>query len=101
MTYIHYDIFCGGVNIVARCVMKQDAVLFWKMVKYAAVAVGGLMTIGIVTLMFLARGTGEDITGIVAPALFVTFAAIVVAIVAAVVQRREQRAVGAKHGTGH
>ena len=31
-------------------------------VKYAALAVSGLMLAGIATLMFLARGTGEDIT---------------------------------------
>lgn len=71
--------------------MKQDAILFWKLVKYAALAVGALMVAGIVTLMVLARGTGEDITGIVAPALLVTFASIVVVIVAMVRERREKR----------
>ena len=49
------------------------------------------MMAGIATLMFLARGTGEDITGIVAPALLITFLSSVVAIVATVLQKRAQR----------
>lgn len=50
------------------------------------------MMTGIVTLMVLARGTGEDITGIVAPALLFTFISAVVAVVAAVIQRRTRKA---------
>jgi hypothetical protein len=40
----------------------------------------------------LAAGKGEDITGIVAPALFVTFVSGVIATVAAVLQMRAQKA---------
>ena len=80
---------------------KQDSARSFKIVKYAAIAVGALMVAGIVTLMFLARGTGEDITGIVAPALLITFGTGVVAIVASVLQRRERRAIDVKPGTGH
>ena len=70
--------------------MKQDPTTL-KYVKYSAVTISGLMVVGIATLMLLARGKGEDITGIVAPALLITFLSSVVAIVAAILQRRMQR----------
>ena len=70
--------------------MQQDPTTL-KYIKYAAVTISGLMVAGIATLMFLARGTGEDITGIVAPALLLTFFSSVVAIVAAIFQKRAQR----------
>jgi len=70
--------------------MPQDSTAL-KYIKYAAVTISVLMVAGIATLMFLARGTGEDITGIVAPALLITFLSTVVAIVAAVLQKRTQR----------
>ena len=67
--------------------MQQDLTTL-KYIKYAAVTIGVLMVAGIVTLMILSRGKGEDITGIVAPALLITFLSSVVAVVAAVLQRR-------------
>ena len=70
--------------------MKQDPTTL-KYVKYSAVTISGLMVVGIATLMVLARGKGEDITGIVAPALLITFLSSVVAIVAAILQRRMHR----------
>jgi spore maturation protein SpmA len=70
--------------------MQQDPTTL-KYIKYAAVTISGLMVAGIATLMFLARGTGEDITGIVAPALLITLLSGVVAIVAVVLQKRAQR----------
>jgi hypothetical protein len=70
--------------------MQQDLTTL-KYVKYAAVTISGLMVTGIATLMFLARETGEDITGIVAPALLITILSSVVASVAAVLQKRAQR----------
>jgi hypothetical protein len=70
--------------------MKQDSTTL-KYIKYSAVTISGLMVAGIATLMVLARGKGEDITGIVAPALLITFLSSVVAIVAAVLQKRVQR----------
>jgi hypothetical protein len=73
---------------IMRSTMTQDSTYFLKMVKYSAIALSVLMVAGIVTLMFLARGTGEDITGIVAPALLITITSSVVAIVAAVFQKR-------------
>jgi hypothetical protein len=63
-----------------------------KQIKLSAVAVSSLMVAGIAGLMVLSAGKGEDITGIVAPALFVTFVSGVVATVAAVLQKRAQKA---------
>ncbi len=68
--------------------MKQDPTPFLKIVKYSAITLAALMVAGILTLMFLARGKGEDIAGIVAMALLVTLVSGGVAIVAAVLQKR-------------
>jgi hypothetical protein len=76
-----------------RCTMKQGSTQSLKVVKYSAITVGALMVAGIITLMVLARGTGEDITGIVAPALLIT---IVSSIVAAVFQWREKKSIDIK-----
>lgn len=64
-----------------------------KSVKYLATTLCASMAAGIATLMFLARGTGEDITGIVAPVLLIMFASGIAAVVASVLQRRAQNAV--------
>ncbi len=72
----------------------RDDIRFLKTVKYAATAVGVLLVAGILTLMVLARGrTGDDgdIAGVVAPALLLTCVSGVVAVVAAVRQKRAQR----------
>lgn len=61
-----------------------------KYVKYFGLAVSGLMVVGIVTLMILARGTGEDIAGIVGLALFAAVGSLAVAVVAAILQKRAQ-----------
>lgn len=74
--------------------MRDDSIRVLKTVKYSAIAVAGLMVAGILTLMVLTRGkTGDDgdIAGVVAPALFLTCMSGVVAILAAVRQRRAQR----------
>jgi hypothetical protein len=70
--------------------MQQDLTTL-KYVKYAGVTISGLMVAGIATLMFLARGTGEDITGIVAPAILITFLSSVATVVATVLQWRAQK----------
>ena len=46
--------------------------------------------------MVLSRGKGEDITGIVAPALLITIVSGVVAIVAAILQKRVKEAIDTK-----
>jgi hypothetical protein len=81
---------------VMKCAMKQDSIQSLKAAKYTAITLSALMVGGIATLMLLSRGTGEDITGIVAPALLITFASSVVAAVAAVLQKREQKALDIK-----
>ena len=81
---------------IMRCTMKQDSTQFLKTVKYSAIALSALMVAGIVSLMILSRGKGEDITGIVAPALLITFASSIVATVAAVVQKRVQKVIDIK-----
>jgi hypothetical protein len=59
-----------------------------KHLKYSGITISALMVAGIVTLMVLSRGKGEDITGIVAPALLITIISSVVSIVAALLQKR-------------
>jgi len=54
------------------------------------------MVAGIVALLVLSRGKGEDITGIVAPALLITIVSGFVAIVAAILQNRVKKAIDTK-----
>ena len=61
---------------------------FFKTIKLLAIAIAALMLTGIVTVMFLARGTNEDITGVVSPALLITILAIAAAVGATLLQRR-------------
>lgn len=68
--------------------MNPDESKFLRRLKRSALAVCTLMLAGIAGLMFLSRGKGEDITGIVAPALLVTIVSGVVALIAAVQQKR-------------
>jgi O-antigen/teichoic acid export membrane protein len=73
-----------------------DDIRVLRAVRYAAIAAGLLLAAGIVILMVLARGkTGDDgdIAGVVAPALFLACVSGVVAVVAAVRQKRAQRRV--------
>lgn len=81
-----------NATMIVRCSMKQDSTMFLKIVKYSAITISALMVAGIATLMILSRGKGEDITGIVAPALLITFVSGVAAIVAAILQKRVKRA---------
>jgi len=67
-----------------------------RRLKYCAITISALMVTGIVALMVLARGKGEDITGIVAPALLITIISVVVALVAAILQKRAQQAIDLK-----
>jgi len=67
-----------------------------KRLKYSAITISALMVAGIVALMVLSRGKGEDITGIVAPALLITIVSGFVAIVACILQKRRKKAIGTK-----
>ena len=66
--------------------MARNATDVFRIVKYCALVAGGLTVAGIATVMVLARGTGEDITGVVAPALLLTVLSVVAAVVAAILQ---------------
>jgi O-antigen/teichoic acid export membrane protein len=70
-----------------------------KHLKYSGITISALMVAGIVTLMVLSRGKGEDITGIVAPALLITIISSVVSIVAALLQKRAEKANDTKKET--
>ncbi len=72
--------------------MKRDSTPFLKFVKYSGIVMCALMVTGIAVLMVLSRGKGEDITGIVAPAILVTMVSGVAAIIASVLQKRAQKA---------
>ena len=81
---------------IIRCSMKRDSTTFLKFVKYSGITISALMVAGIAALMVLSRGKGEDMAGIVAPALLATFVSSVVATVAAVLQKRAQKAIDTK-----
>jgi hypothetical protein len=68
----------------------------FRRLKFAAISIGALMVAGIVALMILSAGKGEDITGIVAPALLIALVSGVVALVAAFLQKRALKAVDPK-----
>ena len=85
------SIFRENTTHILRSFMKEESKLFLKTVKYCALALSALMVTGIVGLMVLARGKGEDITGIVAPALLITIGSGAVATIAAVLQKRAPR----------
>ncbi|GIF72174.1 hypothetical protein [Asanoa siamensis] len=93
--WIFVETFAGVVREratdLARWTMVRNAADVFRLVKYLALAVGGLTVAGIVTVMVLARGTGEDITGVVAPALLLVALSVVTAVVAAIFQRRGRR----------
>ncbi|PYC73477.1 hypothetical protein C7C45_07410 [Micromonospora arborensis] len=76
---------------LARWTMARKATNVFRIVKYLALAIGGLLVAGIATVMVLARGTGEDITGVVAPALLLTLLSVVAAAVAAILQGASDR----------
>ena len=69
--------------------MQLTSTFSLKAVKYSAIALFALMVAGLGTVMFLARNTDEDITGVVSPALLIAILSAGVAIAAAVPGRRK------------
>lgn len=63
-----------------------------RRIKLCALGFAGVMTAGMAGLMVLAAGKDEDIAGIVAPALLLTVLAVGVALVAAIWQKRAEKA---------
>lgn len=93
--WIFFETSAGIIRENATSIMKsmnQDSTTFLTLIKHSGIALCALMLAGIAALMVLARGKGEDITGIVAPALLVTLVSGVAAIVAAVLQKRARKA---------
>ncbi|HMT06671.1 MAG TPA: hypothetical protein PKA82_01620 [Pyrinomonadaceae bacterium] len=68
--------------------MQNDQTAILKTLKLSAIAFAMLMLTGVATLMYISWDKDEDITGIVAPALFLTICSSMVAIITAVLQRR-------------
>ncbi|MFC3499529.1 hypothetical protein ACFOOK_00750 [Micromonospora krabiensis] len=75
---------------LARIAMARNVTAL-RIVKYLALVASGLLAAGIATIMVLARGTGEDITGVVAPALLLTALSLVAAVAAAILQAANAR----------
>jgi len=67
--------------------MELTNSIFFRPIKYSAIAFTALTLAGIAALMFIARNKDEDIAGIVASALFLAIFSTVVAIAAAILQR--------------
>ncbi|MBI1840937.1 MAG: DUF2975 domain-containing protein [Verrucomicrobia bacterium] len=67
-----------------------------RYIKHSALAIGFLMVAGILWVMFLSAGTGEDAAGPKMLGLIGTLASSVVAAVAAVLQTQVQKAVDMK-----
>lgn len=59
-----------------------------RRIRLSAAALSALLVAGIAGLMILSAGKGEDITGIVAPAVLIALLAGIVATVAAALQNR-------------
>jgi hypothetical protein len=92
LLWIFAETFAGIIRERATNLVEYAMTTgFLRTVKFSAIAVSALMAAGIVTLMFLARGTGEDIAGIVALALLVTLVSVVTAVAAAIMQSARNR----------
>lgn len=72
-----------------------------RRLKITAIILGVLMAAGILALLVISRGEGEDITGIVAPALLFTLVTGGVAIVAAILQKRVEKATETSESKHH
>jgi len=64
-----------------------------RRIKHSAITIGLLMVVGIVWVMILSAGTGDDSAGPVMLGLIGTFASSVVAAVAAILQTQVQKAI--------
>ncbi|USK31421.1 DUF2975 domain-containing protein (plasmid) [Bacillus sp. CMF21] len=67
-----------------------------KCIKYCAITISTLIAAGIISGIILISGEGEDITGFISLGLMLTFASMVIAVFAAVLQRLLQEAIDLK-----
>ena len=79
--------------IDANKTFSELSVRALRRIKYSALAIGFLMVTGIVWVMVLSAGTGEDSAGPVMIGFIGTFASTVVAALAAVLQTQVQKAI--------
>lgn len=82
LTYIDRDLALSELSVRAL-----------RHIKHSAVTIGLLMLTGIVWVLILSAGTGDDSAGPVGLGLMGTFASSVVAAVAAVLQQQVQKAI--------
>lgn len=67
-----------------------------KYIKYCASTMSTLIVLGIITGVILFAGEGEDITGFISLGLMLTFASMVIAVFASILQRLLQEAIDIK-----
>ena len=60
----------------------------FRLLRLMAILTAAMTSVGVATVLVLGRGTGEDLTGVVAPALFLVLISALVAGAATVVERR-------------
>lgn len=80
----------------ANIAFSELSVRALKYVKYCGMSISGLIIAGLATLMILAVGKNEDITGIVMPGIVVTFISGVGATIVTVLQSHVQKAIELK-----
>ncbi|MCY8233002.1 DUF2975 domain-containing protein [Priestia endophytica] len=67
-----------------------------KYIKYCAITISTLIVVGIISGFILIAGEGEDITGFISLGLMLTFASMVIAVFAAVLQKLLQKVIDIK-----
>ncbi|MBM7693862.1 hypothetical protein JOC77_003306 [Peribacillus deserti] len=67
-----------------------------KYIKYCGISIITLIVAGLIFVVILIKGEGEDITGFISLGAMLTFASMVIAIFAAVLQRLLQEAIDIK-----
>lgn len=77
-------------------VFSELSVRALKYIKYCAITISTLIVVGIISGFILITGEGEDITGFISLGLMLTFASIVIAVFAAVLQRLLQKVIDIK-----
>ncbi|SFQ87640.1 Protein of unknown function [Priestia endophytica DSM 13796] len=77
-------------------VFSELSVRALKYIKYCAITISTLIVVGIISGFILIAGKGEDITGFISLGLMLTFASMVIAVFAAVLQRLLQRVIDIK-----
>ncbi|MGG0381404.1 DUF2975 domain-containing protein [Priestia filamentosa] len=77
-------------------VFSELSVRALKYIKYCAITISTLIVVGIISGFILIAGEGEDITGFIRLGLMLTFASMVIAVFAAVLQRLLQKVIDIK-----